>query len=151
MTNKIKVTIVFTSLLACAAICSFPFITARITGQFCLDIMSGQVPYVAEERYFNILFTAVENEDFETVAQLVDSEVALEDLKTLRPIISTNYELIWGDDLAGVYERSFRFDNGNQVFLNYYGSWKECPDFNVTDEEVREFITLAFIELEENR
>jgi hypothetical protein len=148
LTTKVSV-LIFICIIVCS-LCASPFILAKITGQFCLDFMSGQVPETAEKRYFELLFTAVTKNDFKTVTQLVDSEHAVDDLQTLKPIISTSYEVIWGDDLAGTYERLFRFDNGTQVYLNYEGFWRQCPDFDVTDEEIRKSVKLIFIELDKN-
>ncbi|MBI5950105.1 MAG: hypothetical protein HY865_00480 [Chloroflexi bacterium] len=107
--------------------------------------MSGQVPPKAEDIFFQKVLEAVANEDYQWLAT-VTTDNALLELKELRPKLSNKYEVVWGDDLAGEYERTLMFDNGTKVFLVFWGSWPNCPDFNVTEEETFENLELISIE-----
>jgi len=116
-----------------------------MTGQACVDFMSGQVPSKAEDIFFQRVFEAAANEDYQWLAT-VTTDNALLELKELQPKLSNKYEIIWGDDLTGEYERIVLFDNGTKVLLAFWGMWPSCPDFNVTEKETFENIELFSIE-----
>ena len=69
-------------------------------------------------------------------------------MKEIQPRLSNKYEIIWGDDLTGEYERILQFDNGTKVLLAFWGTWPSCPDFNVTEDEVFENLELFYFEEE---
>jgi hypothetical protein len=123
--------------------CVLPY----ITGQACADFLSGQVPAKAEDLFFQRVFAATVDEDYEWLATVTSGNALLQ-LKELQPKLSKKYEIIWGDDLTGHYERTVLFDNGTKVYLSFRGSWPTCPDFNVTDKETFENIELLSIEEE---
>ena len=116
------------------------------TDQNCLDIVSGNVPPQAEARYFELIFTAAIDENYEWLETVLEASV-LEELKAVQPYLSENFEVTGGDDLAGVYDRGLRFDNGERVSVSYWGSWLICPDFDITDEEILDTIELKGIDL----
>jgi len=142
--RKWRIPIVFASLILAISIvycCGLPY----MTGQACVDFMSGQVPSKAEDIFFQRVFEAAANEDYQWLAT-VTTDNALLELKELQPKLSNKYEIIWGDDLTGEYERIVLFDNGTKVLLAFWGMWPSCPDFNVTEKETFESIELFSIE-----
>lgn len=116
-----------------------PF-TAR---QACFDFLSGHVPPQADDRFLKMLFMAARSGDRALLSELATPE-ALESILQLAPKMSENYRIVLGDDLGGAYERQIHFDNGFQVYLTYWGRWS-CPDWIITDEEIRANLELSSI------
>lgn len=79
-----------------------------ITGQACVDFVSGHVPAQAEDIF----------------------------LRQVLAKWGTDYEVIGGDDLGGQYDRTVRLGNGKTLRVSYYSVWPSCPDFVVTEDEV---------------
>ena len=103
-----------------------------MTGQMCYDFVSGHVPPKADERFLEMLLEALAEENYTWLAT-VSSEGVIESLREVQPRVTTHYEVIWADDLGGLYEYNVRFDNGTEMHIAYSGTWP-CPDFIVTDE-----------------
>jgi len=146
ISRRRRIIIAVTSLILVLPIiycCGLPY----VTGQACIDFLSGQVPSKAEDIFFQRIFDAAVKEDYQWLAT-VTTDNALFKVKELQPTLSNNYEIVWGDDLAGEYERIVQFDNGTKVLLAFWGSWPSCPDFNVTEDEVFENLELIYIEEE---
>ncbi len=123
----------------------FWFVPAT-TGQFCPDFMSGHVPRKAEQIFLSRVMDATLEKDYDWLAS-VSTEESLAQLRELQPFFSNNYEVIWSDDLIGMYERRLRFDNGTEVYLTFQGHWP-CPDFYITEREVFERIYFSHIKKE---
>jgi hypothetical protein len=70
---------------------------------------------------------------------------ALDDLKAVRAHVSTEFDIVFGDNLAGLYEYRVRFQDGTVTYVTLHGQWHQCPDFRVTDDEIRQNIELASI------
>ena len=121
--------------------CGTPF----LTGQACIDFVSGHVPTKAENIFFRRIFGAAVDSDYEWLARIATKN-ALQDLKVIQPKVTTHFEKTWGDDLGGTYERTIRFDNGTVVYLTYWSYWPTCPDFIVTEQEVVRNMQLMSIE-----
>ncbi len=115
--------------------------------QNCDDFVSGQVPRSAQIRFLDGLFKAVEVQDDEWLATVSD-EYALKKLDAIGSIVTSDYEIVSSDDLAGLYEYRVRFDNGSTVFINLWGVWPTCPDPEVTDQEIFTHLKLSSIWLE---
>ena len=143
LTYIVIVIIVLICALPFAYCCGIPL----ITGQACLDFLSGHVPPRAIDRFLQRLFEATAAQDYEWLATISD-DGALEQLKGVQPSVTTNYEIVLRDNLAGLYEYRIRFDNDATVYVTLHGEWPSCPDFNVTEEEIFQYIRLTSIHLE---
>ena len=44
--------------------------------------------------------------------------------------------------IAGLYDFDIEFDSGLSLSLNLYSQWPECPDRDVTEQEILEYIRL---------
>ena len=126
--------------------CGTPF----ITGQSCIDFVSGHVPTRAEDIFFQRIFSATVNSDYDWLATIA-TKYALQDLKTVQPKVTAHYEITGGDDLGGTYERTIRFDNGTVMYLTYWSNWPTCPDLVVTEQEVFSNMQIMGIEVVEPR
>jgi hypothetical protein len=78
----------------------------------------------------------------------VSEPEALQELQALQPRLSPQYNIVFRDDLGGGYNYKLRFDTGVTLYLGLSGYWPECPDYNVTDQEITERIRLHFIQEE---
>jgi hypothetical protein len=110
----------------------------------CLDFVSGKAPKVARERFIDLVAQAVKEEDYEWLAT-VSQRDAVEELKLLRSKMTSNYTVEFTDDLAGLYEGNVHFDNGTVIHFNLNSIWPECPDYDVTEEEIIKHIRLGYI------
>lgn len=126
--------------------CVFPF----ITGQACMDFVSGHVPKGAEEIFLARVFLASQQKDYEWLATVAEAE-ALANLKTAQPKLGLKYEVLGGDDLVGNYDRTIRFTNGTKAHLRYHSSWGECPDFSLTEQEVFQKMKLESFHLDHDQ
>jgi hypothetical protein len=117
------------------------------TGQNCLDPASGHVPEKAKKIFLDKVFDSIVKQNYEWLSTVSTTE-ALNQLKEIQPMVTENYKIIRGDDLAGMYERVIQFDNGVEIYLVFFGSWS-CPDFSITEEEVFQRLKLAGIEKQE--
>ncbi len=95
------------------------FVIPRLTGQVCIDFVSGHIPAQAEAMF----------------------------LKRTLTKMSSSYQIIGGDDLAGEYERTLRLDDGTIVHLTFFSIWPSCPDFDVTEEEVIQNVKLLDLKI----
>ena len=68
-------------------------------------------------------------------------------LKRTLTKMSSSYQIIGGDDLAGEYERTLRLDDGTIVHLTFFSIWPSCPDFDVTEEEVIQNVKLLDLKI----
>ena len=91
--------------------------------------------------------SAIVAQDYKWLAT-VSTQDGLENVEEVQPLVTENFKVIGGDDLAGLYERVIEFENGNIVYLTYHGSWS-CPDFIVTEQEVFQKLKLTYIEKRE--
>jgi hypothetical protein len=114
-------------------------------GQACVDFYSGHIPRGADERFLQRVFEATVVQDYEWLAS-VSTETGLEDLKSLQSEITTDFEIVPVDDLAGLYEYQVRFSNGINAYVTLWGMWP-CPDYIVTEEEIFERIEFGHIEI----
>ncbi len=95
----------------------------------CIDIMSGKVPPEAMDK-------------------LVRSEISarVANHQSIDGIpISETYDIIFKDDLAGEYEVGVRFNKSDCISIRMRGLWPTCPDFNVTDQEIKDNLNLVQI------
>ena len=129
--------------------CLWALIPRIIAGGTCLDFVSGQVPPEAESMFMDKLFTDIGNEDYSWITQIADED-ALEEIKALKVNLEGDYNVIYGDDLAGTYDRTVEFETGTIITLYYDGIWHECPDEHVTLEEVEENIRLSRISVRDS-
>ncbi len=133
--------------------CAFPFAYCcgipAITGQACLDFLSGHVPPRALDQFLDRVFEATVAQDYEWLATVSD-DGALEQLKQAQPSVTTDYEIILRDNLGGMYEYRIRFGSGATVYVTLNGEWPDCPDFSVTEEEIFQHIRLTSINVESN-
>jgi hypothetical protein len=117
-------------------------------GQVCFDfLVGGHVPLRARQKFLDGVFEAAVAEDYKWLATVSEYD-ALEELKTVQPRITTDYESDLIDSICGTYEYRIRFSNGATVHVGLYGIWPDCPDYTVTEEEVFQNITLTSIRLE---
>ncbi len=142
------VIVIFTAILACPILycCVFP----PLTGQSCFDFVSGHIPTTAEERFLHRIIEDTVNQDYQWI-QTVSSDQALGLLRKIQPQVTIEYKVIFGDDLAGMYERRIEFDSGLEIYLVFDGTWPSCPDFRVTDEEISKNMKLRHIRIESER
>jgi len=136
----VVITLVVVPLVIC---CGPPL----ITGQACTDWLSGHVPPKAQTQFLDRVFQAIVDGD-DTWLRTVSQPGALDWLDKLRPYVSTEYEFLLRDDLAGLYEYRVQFEDGATAYVTLHGEWPQCPDFRVTDEEVFTHIQLTSIRLE---
>ena len=133
------------------SVCMVPLIYCcglpLITGQACGDWLSGHVPPKAQTQFLDRVFQAIVDGD-DAWLQTVSRAGALDWLGKLRPHVSTEYEFLLRDDLAGHYEYRVQFEDGATAYVNLHGEWPQCPDFRVTEEEVFTHIQLTSIRLE---
>jgi hypothetical protein len=123
------------------SICLVPPI---FTDQNCIDYLSGHTPSKAENLFLSKIFEATSRQDYQWLATIgSDEEISI--LKDLRPYISTNYLVIGGDELSGLYDRAIQFENGTQIHISYWSKWPNCPDFMITEDEVFRNIKLEDI------
>ncbi len=109
--------LIFLALVLCPIIQCF--VIPRLTGQVCIDFVSGHIPAQAEAMF----------------------------LKRTLTKMSSGYQIIGGDDLAGEYERTLRLDDGTIVHLTFFSIWPSCPDFAVTEEEVIQNVKLLRLKI----
>jgi hypothetical protein len=69
-------------------------------------------------------------------------EEAIEELKNVRALMAGEYTLRPWDDLGGWYDYSVKFENGAELGLKVYAAWPECPDWDVTEDEIFSLIKL---------
>ncbi len=117
------------------------------TGQVCYDFLSGHVPPRALSRFLDRMFEAAVAEDYDWLATVSRAE-ALEEVRAAQHVVTTDYEILLSDNLAGLYEYRIRFGNGAVVYVTLQGAWHACPDFIVTDEEVFQNIELMSVRVE---
>lgn len=134
--NVIGVFILATPIFYCVV---FPLITVNLTGQICFG--TGNVPLQAEERYFELLFTAAQEENYEWLETVLDRRIVNE-IHNLQPHISSDYQMTWGDHLYQAHWRTLQFEDGTKVSVTFSGNF-DCPDFNITDEEILNNIKLV--------
>jgi hypothetical protein len=136
-----------------AVVCLVPLIFCcgipLITGQACLDFMSSHVPPRAARQYMEMVFAATIAEDYGWLSTVTDQE-AMEDLQEVRPHVSTDFEIVFRDNLAGLYEYRVRFQDGTVAYVTLWGEWPQCPDFWVTKDEICQNIELSSIHVDEN-
>ncbi|MFK7805055.1 MAG: hypothetical protein AB8G95_25710 [Anaerolineae bacterium] len=131
-------------------LCIFWAIFLFATGSSqCLDFASGQVPPEAEERFLKRIFEDTSNNKFGWISLVSDIETVNE-LKLVQADVSGDFEVIYGDDLAGTYDRILEFDNGLLLAVYYDGVWPECPDHNVTDAEIKKHLRLTGVSIRNN-
>ncbi|RME70337.1 MAG: hypothetical protein D6784_16920, partial [Chloroflexi bacterium] len=134
-TNRLRWIII----IALLAVIGLPTIVCcgppLITGQSCLDFLSGQVPRRAIDRFLNRTFEAAVQEDYDWLAKVTSKDV-LADIRANQPAFSTGYKIILADNLLGLYEYRVQFDTGAVMYITLRGEWPTCPDFRVTDEEI---------------
>lgn len=123
--------------------CAMPF----VTGQACVDFLSGHVPPRALDRFLQRAFEAALAEDYAWLATISTAE-ALEEVRAAQPVVTTDYEVVLSDNLSGLYEYRIRYSNGSVVYITLQGVWHTCPDFVVTDEEIFGNIKLISMEVE---
>jgi len=109
--------LIFLAIVLCPIIQCF--VIPRLTGQVCIDFVSGHIPAQAEAMF----------------------------LKRTLATMSSGYQIIGGDDLAGYYERTLRLDDGTIVRLTFSSVWPSCPDFYVTEEEVSQNVKLDSLKI----
>ena len=51
----------------------------------------------------------------------------------------------YSDDIGGLYEYNVFFDNGTVIHFRLRGVWPECPDYNITEQEILENIRLIHV------
>jgi hypothetical protein len=124
--------------------CALP----RITGQLCIDYLSGHVPPRAEDIFLKRLFESAISEDYLWLEN-VATDGARDQLQQMRSRLDARFEVVGGDDLSGFYERDVKFENGTTVYLTYRSRWPNCPDFIVTEDEVAENMMLTGIWIKE--
>jgi hypothetical protein len=132
--------LVFAALFYCLGI-------PLLTGQACLDFLSGHVPPRALERFLDQTFAAVVAEDYDWLATVSAAGVR-EELRAAQHVVTTDYEILLSDNLTGLYEYRIRFSNGAVVYVTLNGAWHTCPDFSVTDAEIAQNIELTSFEIE---
>ena len=131
-------------------LCIFPFFTSILTGQVCPPIpfpFQDTTPNGVEDRYIYLVVDALRKGE---ESKIRDGHVnAKEEIESVKLVLSDRYEIIGGDNSFGLRERIFQFDNKKVVHMLFSGGWDECPDFNVTDQEILESFRLVSIYVEE--
>jgi hypothetical protein len=92
---------------------------------------------------------ATRQEDYAWLAT-VSSPQALQELKALQLTITESYTIIPVDDLAGLYEYRVRLADGTTLDVGLISHWPQCPDYNVTDQEIFQHIRLDDISKRES-
>ena len=87
----------------------------------CVDMMSGRVPTDAIQRF-------VQNE----ISRRILEKQSVDGIT-----ITSNYEIVFRDDLLRTYNVGIRFDKQYCIDMEIRGYWPSCPDFDVTEEEIR--------------
>ena len=118
-----------------------------VTGQACFDFLSGHVPPRAMRRYLEMAFEAALAGDDVWLSTAVQQD-ALADLKEIQPHLSTDFDIVFGDSLAGLYEYRVRFLDGTIAYVTLHGRWHQCPDLRVTDDEIQRNIELCSIRID---
>ena len=136
-----------------AVVCLVPLIFCcgipLITGQACLDFLSSHVPPRARKQYMEMVFEATIAEDYQWLSTVADQD-AIQELREVRPHISTDFYVVFGDNLGGLYEYRVRFEDGTVTYVTLWGEWPQCPDFWVTEDEICQNIELSSIRIDES-
>ncbi len=107
----------------------------------CLDFMSGHAPDVALEQFIRRVIGAAAARDYDWLATVCEPR-AIEALKAAQLHPLDSYTITFSDDLAGVYEYNVVFDSGLSLHLSLDSVWPECPDWDVTEQEILQYIRL---------
>jgi hypothetical protein len=107
----------------------------------CLDFMSGHAPHVALEQFIRRVIGAAAAHDYDWLATVCEPQ-AVEALKAAQPHPLDGYTITFSDDLAGGYEYNIEFDSGLSLHLSLRSVWPECPDRDVTEQEILKYIRL---------
>jgi len=135
--NKASILIVLLPLLCCVGLMFTPY-------GLCFDIASGHAPFVALEQFVDLVMEAIQQDDYDWLATVSDEDAVVA-LKKLSPQMTGAYTVEFTDDLAGLYEGDISFENGTVVHFRLNSIWPECPDDDVTDQEIRQYIRLTHI------
>jgi hypothetical protein len=115
----------------------------------CFDAVSGHVPQVALNRFLSRLIEETVAKNYVWLATITRNSFVKNELELVQPNITRSYAIVSYDDFAAAYQYRLRFDNGYVVDIGLMGSWPECPDNNVTDQEV--FGRLQLWEIHEDK
>ena len=107
----------------------------------CLDFMSGRTPHVALEEFIRRVIGAAAAQDYDWLATVCDSQ-AVETLKTAQLSPLDSYTIAFSDDLTGEYYYNIEFDSGPSLHLVLRSVWPECPDWDITEQEILQYIRL---------
>jgi hypothetical protein len=143
MTDRKKNLLLALPLFVLLCCCVSAIITRYTPIGVCFDLFSGKVPDEAMERFIEMLIIATLEKDYELI-ESVSSEEALNQLMFYQdnfPFINEDFTIKKLDDLAGTYEYGVYFANGS-LNLGLYTQWPQCPDLNVTEEEIIQNIQL---------
>lgn len=111
----------------------------------CVGIFSGHVPQTARDQLISRFVTAIVDEDEETLIAL-NNEAFAANMRELQPQPSKQYEVTFVDSLGGLYEYRVNFDSGLELYVTVYGTWPTCPDFNVTEEEIMQNLSISAVQ-----
>jgi len=137
--------IVVLIVLAIPVLCCVGMIVLKSTPYgLCFDIVSGHAPQIALERFIELVAKAMKEDKYEWLATVSEKD-ALQELILLKPNMTSHYTVKFTDDLGGLYEGDVHFDNGTVIHFNLQSIWPECPDYDVTDQEILKYIRLTYI------
>ncbi|KAA3664768.1 MAG: hypothetical protein DWQ04_03995 [Chloroflexi bacterium] len=142
MKSKKILLILFISIIV--IICSCLIFLTSPYGQ-CIDFLSGYVPESARDQLISRFVKAAINQDEETLLATSNEPVAAMMLE-LQPELSEQYTVTYIDNLAGLYEYRIKFNSGLELYVNIYGTWPTCPDFNVTEDEIIQNISVNSVQ-----
>jgi hypothetical protein len=142
--NKVKGFWQYLVLIVMIALCvSIPWLVFRSSLGNCFDPFSGHVPDEAMESFIRMVIEAALKEDYVWIAS-VSTKDGLDTLKANSNILSEEYIIKMSDELAGIYEYNVYFNDG-KLHLTLSGIWPQCPDFNITEDEIIQNIRLRYV------
>ncbi len=136
---------VFVLLILIPVLCCIGMIILQSTPYgLCFDLISGRIPQAARERFIEKVAKAVKEEDYKWLANITDEE-EIEDIIKLQPKMSNNYTVRYSDSSGSLYGYYVHFDNGTVIYFSLWGNWPECPDYDITEQELLDNIWLLSV------
>lgn len=77
---------------------------------------------------------ATRDEDYDWLSSVVTPD-AVEDLKSVRPLMVGDHTLVYYDDFDGHCQYGLAFEDGTTLHLCVASVWPKCPGRDITEEE----------------
>ena len=107
----------------------------------CYDVVGGKTPLLALDIFIDRVIRSTLGGELSWVRTVSEPE-AMRELAEFRPLMSPEYSIRFSDDLAGIYEYNVHFENGTVLHFALESHWPECPDYEITLEEMDNHILL---------